>query len=182
MHSTLANGLALGKAYNGDVLTIASSLKHHVYCILCNVLDTTCMPECPTGEGHTGDIHLVQEPSGLKREVKRVADALEELIAMKRANTDSEVKSEVPSEDATVSDSVLDCELHCTTFACFPLCCFTWSEGVSGFSALIQLRPPLKLQLSWNETFNEVVKIEGFVEALIEASLGASLKLSLKLH
>ena len=82
---------------------------------------------------------------------------------------------------ATVSHSVLDCELDCTTFACFALCCFTWSEGVSSFLALVQLKPSMKLQRSFNEAFNEGFKIEGIVEAFIEASLRASLKLSLKL-
>ena len=53
-------------------------------------------------KGHTSDLDLVHEVSGLKREVKRVADALEELIAIKRAKTDSEVKSEVPSEDSDI--------------------------------------------------------------------------------
>ena len=53
-----------------------------------------------TDLAHTSDLHLVHQVSGFKREVRRVADALEELIAMKRAKTDSEVKSEVPSEDS----------------------------------------------------------------------------------
>ena len=100
VHSTLANGLASGKAYNGDVLTIASSPKHHVHCPSCNVLEKTTMPECCIDVGHTSDLHLVQDVSSLKREVKRVADALEELIAINRAKTDSEVKTEVPSEDS----------------------------------------------------------------------------------
>ena len=51
MHSTLANGLACGKGYNEDVLTTASSPKHHVYCLLCNVHEMTCMRECRTDGG-----------------------------------------------------------------------------------------------------------------------------------
>ena len=98
MQSTLANGLALGKAYNGDVQTIASNPRHHVYCLMCNVLQTTGMPECRTNVRHTSDLHLVHKVLGLKKEVKRVADALEELIEMKRAKIDSDPKSEVPSE------------------------------------------------------------------------------------
>ena len=100
MHTTLAERLALGKAYNGDVLTMASSPKHLVYCLLCNVLDTTCMPECRTDVGHTNYLHLVHEVSRLKEEVKRVADALEELIEMKTAKIGSEVKTDVPSEES----------------------------------------------------------------------------------
>ena len=64
MHSTLANGFALAKAYNGDILTIASSPKHHLYCLLCNVLETTCMPECRKDVEHMSDLHLVHEVSG----------------------------------------------------------------------------------------------------------------------
>ena len=45
-----------------------------------------------------------------------------------------------------MSDSVLDCELDCTTFACFALCCFTRSEGVLSFLPLVQLKPSMKLQ------------------------------------
>ena len=45
-----------------------------------------------------------------------------------------------------LSDSVFYFESDCTTLAYFALCCFTWSEGISIFLALVQLKPPMKLQ------------------------------------